>query len=141
MQFLVREGAHVPGFPFPNQRCLVGLISLEMTVEAVVREVGCSSLKPARKGWVVPVEDGVKRFEPMQFTTRRVPPEAVGIGLGRFSESAIGLHPRNSRIPGEVRWWIKDTLLLKHALDGRTLTHPLPLKCTDSTTLSMLSAS
>ena len=141
MQLLVGEGAHISGLTLPDQGCFVGLGAIQMTVKTVVGEVGCSSLKPACKGRIVPVENGVKRFKPMQFTTCGLSPERLWIGFGRFNESVVGLHPGNSRIPGEVRWWVKNTLFLKHALNGGTLTHRLLLKCTDSTTLSTLTAS
>ena len=85
MQLLVGEGAHIPGLPLPDQGCLVGLWAIQMTVKTVVGEVGRSPLKPACKRWVVPVENGMKRFKPMQFTTRRFSPERIWIGFGRFS--------------------------------------------------------
>ena len=141
MQLLVGEGAHISGFALPDQGCFGGLGAIQMTVKAVVREVGGSALKPACKRRIIPVENSVKWFKPMQFTTRCVSPECIWIRFGCFSESVVRLHPRNSRISGEVRWWIKNTLFLKHTLNGGTLTHRLLLKCTDSTTLSTLTAS
>ena len=85
MQLLVGEGAHIPGLTLPDQGCFVGLGAIQMTVKTVVGEVGCSSLKPARKRRIVPVENGVKWFKPMQFTTGGLSPERIWIGFGRFS--------------------------------------------------------
>ena len=97
VQFSVGETADIAGFTLPDQGRLIGFVAMKMTIKAIVRKVGGAPLKPACKGRVGPVEDLLKRCEPVEFPTSRVAPERVRILPGCIGHGLEGL---NATDPG-----------------------------------------
>ena len=118
MQFLVGEPAHIPRLSFPDQRCFLSLWPIEMTVQAVVGEVRRTTLKPARKRRIGPIEHGVEGLEPMQFSAGGLTPERIWIVFGGIGHGPVGLEAADASFSGGVCWRLEHPLLLQHAFDG-----------------------
>ena len=119
MQLPVGEPTHITGFSFPDQGCLVSLWAIQVTVEAVVGEVRGSPFEPAGEGSLRPVQNGVERFEPVEFAAGGIPPEAIGIILGGIRQGAISLKAANTGLCSHLGRRIEHPLLLQHAFDRR----------------------
>ena len=117
MQFAVAEAAHIARFALPDQGCFLRPGAAQMTVQTVVREVGLSPLKPASKGGIAPIENRLKRLEPMQLLACRLTPEGIGIGLRTGRQIAIGLQGADPSRCGERCRWIKHPRLIQHRFD------------------------
>ena len=73
----------VAGFAFPDDGCFVFSGGVEMSVEAVVGDVGLSAVEPFVGGRVFFVEYGVPFFEPVEFAGDFAP-EGVWVVDGFF---------------------------------------------------------
>ncbi|CAI8157030.1 MAG: Uncharacterised protein [Synechococcus sp. CC9902] len=119
VQLPIGEGPHIAGFTFPDQCCLLCPGAIEMTVKAVVGEVCGPPFEPTGEWSIRPVENGVKRFEPMQLATGRVSPETIGVAFRCIRQSAVGLKTADPCLGGNLGRRIEHPLLLQHAFDRR----------------------
>ncbi len=118
VQFAVSETPDIAGLSLPDQCRLGRGGTLEVSVQTVEGKIGGAALEPAGERGIAPIENGVKGLEPVQLPTRRISPEAVGILLGRLRHRPIGLEAADPRTGSQLRRWVEDSLLLKHAFDG-----------------------
>ena len=119
MELAISETAHVSGLPFPDQRGLLSLGPLEMSIEAVVRQVGGAPFKPAGERRFRPIENRVERLEPMQLTTGCLPPEPIGIRGRRLRHGAVSLQTADACCSCHLRRRLKHPLLLQDTFDRR----------------------
>ena len=118
MQFAVGERAHVTWLTLPNQSCLFSPGTIEVTIQAVVGEVGGAPLKPLGKGRICPIEHGVKRLEPVQVLAGLIAPKAIGVGLGARRQVPIGRHRIDTGRGRQRGGRFEDPPLVQHRFDG-----------------------
>ena len=118
VQFLVGEPAHIPRLALPDQCRFLCHWPIEMTVQAVVGEVRCTSLKPTRERGIRPIEHGVEGLEPMQFSAGGLTPERTWNVFGGIGQGPVGLEAADAGCGSSVCRRREHTLLLQHAFDG-----------------------
>ena len=117
MKLLIRQRANLARLALPDQRCLIFAPGLNMTVEAVVREVEFASGEPLRPG-AIPLKNLVPLLEPVELSGN-ASPKLLWL-LNRFAVHALVLvQSLNMRFLAEVFRALKLPLLLQNGINVR----------------------